>query len=117
MSPQHVAEAHSHVFNIEITWRIEAQRGLLPHPEVDYAVEPPAVLMGSLQGETAQRSLLPNHPQLQDPSGVLSVLTLVAHIHMQNVRSSAVDIDLAFALVGQAHLVVAVTLKLERIIA
>lgn len=79
------------------------QTGLVLRPEVGYTVEPPADLTRSMQGEIADRSLTPHHLQLQDCSGLLLVQALVTHVQIQNIGSSAVDVDRVVRLVNQTH--------------
>lgn len=108
LSSQYIAQAHCHVLNLEPICGVQAQTGLLLCSEVDYAMEPSADLTCIMQGEIDERSFPPHHLQLQDPTGLFSILAHVTHVHIQNVGSSAVDIDLALLLVGQTHHIAAV---------
>lgn len=112
---QQVAQAHSRILNLELPCGVQVQTGLLAGPEVGYTVEPPADIMCSVQAEIAD-SLILLHLQLQDRSGLLSAHALVTHVHIKNVGSGAVDVDLV--VVNQTHHIAAVRDgKLQRCIA
>lgn len=90
------------------------QRSLLRRLDIHCAGEPPADLFLTLQAEVADRS--PLHLQLQDATGLGVSHAAIAHIHMQDVWSSAVEGDLAFVFC-QMNLVASILRKLECLIA
>lgn len=115
--PNQIAQVHSHILNLEPICAVKIQTGLLRRSEVGYTVEPPADLTWSVQGQRADRSFTPHHPQLQHPSGLLFAHALVTHVHIQNVGSSAVDVDGVVLLANQTHHTAAVDVtELQRLI-
>lgn len=116
--PQHVAETHSHILNLEPVCDIQVQMGLLLRPEVGCAVEPPADIMWGTQVESAEWSFTPHHLQLQSPTGLVLAQALVTHVHIQNVGPGAVDVDPVALLVDQTHPIAAENVaKLQRSVA
>ncbi len=94
LSPQQVAQAHSRILHLEPLCGVKVQTGHLLCLEVGYAVEPPAFFFWSLQFDREGRSVIPLHLQLQHSCDLILSHAHVTHIHVQNVGSSAVDVDL-----------------------
>lgn len=113
-----MAQAHSHILNLEPICYIQVQTGLLHCPEVGYTVEPPADLMQSSQVDRPDRSFTPHHLQLQTPSGLIFTQALVTHVHIQNVGPGAVDVDPVVLVANQTHPIAAANVaKLQRSVA
>lgn len=118
-----MAQAHSHILNLEPICYIQVQTGLLHCPEVGYTVEPPADLMQSSQVDRPDyfgscRWTTPHHLQLQTPSGLIFTQALVTHVHIQNVGPGAVDVDPVVLRANQTHPIAAANVaKLQRSVA